>query len=64
MRRGIETYRQQVSETRSAYSYSSRRGWIPFGWFSHDKEVLSLVSSCWVLLHDKGFNPFRLMRNK
>ncbi len=63
MREGVERYRRRVSDEEAAYSYSSRRGWIPFGWFSHDKEVLSLVSTCWVVLYDAGFNPFRLRRN-
>ncbi|MCA9403361.1 MAG: hypothetical protein KC897_06235 [Candidatus Omnitrophica bacterium] len=60
MRAGIERFYRHASDGKAAYSYSSRRGWIPFGWFSHDKEVLSLVSTCWVVLYDLGFNPFRL----
>lgn len=64
MRRAIEKYRRPVTDDMAAYSYSSQRDWIPFGWFSHDQEVLSMVSSCWVLLHDKGFNPFRLMKHE
>ncbi|MCR4337812.1 MAG: hypothetical protein NUV91_08420 [Candidatus Omnitrophica bacterium] len=60
MRQAMEKYRYQVDEDESAYSYSSRRGWIPFGWFSHDPEVLSLASTCWVLLVDEGVNPLVL----
>lgn len=60
MRSGIEKYRNQISPEESAYAYSSRRGWIPFGWFSHDVDVLSMVSTCWVFLYDAGFNPFKL----
>lgn len=60
MRAGIEDFHRPLTDGQAAYSYSSRRGWIPFGWFSHDKEVLSLVSTCWVVLYDLGFNPFRL----
>jgi len=60
MRRGIEAYRMDVDEDSVAYSYSSRRGWIPFGWFSHDPQVLSLISTCWVILTDANFNPFEL----
>lgn len=58
MRAGIEQYRIPIDKTKAGYAYSSRRGWIPFGWFSHDKRVVSLVSTCWVILHDLGFNPF------
>jgi hypothetical protein len=60
MRTRIDEYRFELSEQEAAYSYSSRRGWIPFGWFSHDKHVLSLVSTCWVILLDLNFNPFHL----
>jgi len=60
MRKGIEAFRKKVTKNSAAYSYSSRRGWIPFGWFSHDPEVLSLVSTCWVILTDANFNPFEL----
>lgn len=63
MRAGIEVFRQRAGDRKAAYSYSSQRGWIPFGWFSHDKDVLSLVSTCWVILYDTGFNPFRFTAN-
>ncbi len=60
MRQGIESFRIKVSKQEAAYSYSSRRGWIPFGWFSHSPSILSLVSTCWVILADADFNPFFL----
>ncbi len=60
MRQGIEFLRQPLSPTEEAYSYSSRRGWIPFGWNSHDPEVVSLASTGWVLFVDAHFNPFKL----
>ncbi|VAX36409.1 hypothetical protein MNBD_UNCLBAC01-219 [hydrothermal vent metagenome] len=60
MRSGIESLRQPLSDTKEAYSYSSRRGWIPFGWNSHDPEVVSLASTGWVLFVDSNFNPFEL----
>nr|CAX68912.1 hypothetical protein JG1_0260 [uncultured bacterium] len=60
MRRGIEIYRVDLSLDEAAYSYSSRREWIPFGWFSHDADVLSLASTAWVALIDADVNPFEL----
>ncbi len=60
MRQGIETLRYDFPNGRSAYSYSSRRGWIPFGWNSHDPNVLSLASTAWVVLLDADVNPFYL----
>jgi len=60
MRQGIEDLLTNLSRSKAAYSYSSRRGWIPFGWFSHDPQVLSLTSSGWVLFVDYQFNPFLL----
>lgn len=60
MRDGIEAFRYKYSENKAAYSYSSKRGWIPFGWFSHEPEVLSLVSTSWVVLVDANYNPFFL----
>lgn len=60
MRQGIEALRYDFPEGKSAYSYSSKRGWIPFGWNSHSPEVLSLASTAWVVLLDANFNPFYL----
>lgn len=60
MREGIEALRVDFPDQRSAYAYSSQRGWIPFGWNSHDPDVLSLASTAWVVLLDAGFNPFDL----
>lgn len=62
IRRHMETMHYQVSETQSGYSYSSRRGWIPFGWNSHDPEVLSLASTGWMMFVDAGVNPFRFIK--
>ncbi|MBF0503817.1 MAG: hypothetical protein HQL14_01825 [Candidatus Omnitrophica bacterium] len=58
MRRSIENLRFQVSQAQAAYSYSSRRGWIPFGWNSHDPQVMSLASTGWMMFVDAGVNPF------
>ena len=63
MRRGIENYRFELSPATAAYSYSSERNWIPFGWFSHEPHVISLVSTCWVALLDARFNPFFINGN-
>jgi len=60
MREGIELLRKDLPGEKAAYSYSSKRGWIPFGWFSHQPEVLSLASTAWVVLMDAGINPFEL----
>jgi len=60
MRSGIEDLRQRLAPGVEGFSYSSRRGWIPFGWFSHDPQVVSLASTGWVLFVDAGFNPFYL----
>lgn len=60
MRVGIETLKKDVNDEQIAYSYSSKRGWIPFGWYSHSPEVLSLASTGWVFFIDRDFNPFYL----
>ena len=60
MRQGIEQFRQDLGQDGAAYSYSSRRGWIPFGWFSHIPQVTSLASTSWVVLVDQKINPFVL----
>jgi hypothetical protein len=60
MRKGIEEFRYNVRPGEDAYAYSSMRRWIPFGWFSHRPEVLSLASTAWVYLIDTGVDPFRL----
>jgi hypothetical protein len=61
IRRHMQTLHYRVSETQSAYSYSSRRGWIPFGWNSHDPKVLSLASTGWMVFVDAGVNPFKFI---
>ncbi len=60
LRAGIEELRSEISQDMAAYSYSSRRGEIPFGWNSHFPEILSLASTGWVLFIDNGINPFYL----
>ena len=60
MRRGIDQYRFPVKEGQAAYSYSSVRRWIPFGWYSHPPAIVSLASTAWVFLLDAGINPFEL----
>jgi len=60
MRQHLEEYRRDFSGQQSAYAYSSQRGWIPFGWFSHTPDVMSLASTCWVMLIDAGIDPFYL----
>ncbi len=62
MRLGIDILRHDLPDDKAAYSYSSRRGWIPFGWFSHDPKVLSLASTGWVIFVDENFNPFYLSK--
>ncbi len=64
MRKGIERFKYTISSDETAYSYSSKRGWIPFGWFSHVTDVLSLSASCWVILVDQNINPFVLEQAK
>jgi len=60
MRSGIEAYRFKMRDNEAAYSYSSRRGWIPFGWYSHEPGILSLASTAWVFLIDAHINPFEI----
>jgi hypothetical protein len=61
MRKSMESLHYNISQNLAAYSYSSRRGAIPFGWNSHDPRVLSLASSGWMIFVDAGFNPFWLL---
>jgi hypothetical protein len=58
MRRSMEQLRYKISGVHAAYSYSSRRGKIPFGWNSHDPQVMSLASTGWMMFVDAGVNPF------
>ncbi|OGX27997.1 MAG: hypothetical protein A3D10_05990 [Omnitrophica WOR_2 bacterium RIFCSPHIGHO2_02_FULL_48_11] len=60
MRRGVEFLKAEPAEGQVAYAYSSKRDWIPFGWFSHDPRVLSLASTGWMFFVDYHFNPFFL----
>ena len=61
MRMSMETLHYKISQSLAAYSYSSRRGEIPFGWNSHEPKVLSLASTGWMIFVDAGFNPFWLI---
>jgi len=64
MKSGIESLRRDLPHGMSAYAYSSRRGWIPFGWNSHDPRVMSLASTGWMFFVNKGYNPFFIDGNK
>ncbi|MBF0570547.1 MAG: hypothetical protein HQL12_01625 [Candidatus Omnitrophica bacterium] len=61
MRKSMESLHVDISKSLAAYSYSSRRGDIPFGWNSHDPQVMSLSSTGWMIFVDAGFNPFWLV---
>jgi hypothetical protein len=61
MRASMESLHFNISQSLAAYSYSSRRGEIPFGWNSHDPQVMSLASTGWIIFVDAGFNPFWLV---
>ena len=61
IRKNMESLHSQISDSLAAYSYSSRRGEIPFGWNSHDPQVMSLASTGWMIFVDAGFNPFWLV---
>ena len=60
MRKGVDSLRFDINDDQSAYSYSSKRAWIPFGWYSHEPSVLSLASTAWMVLVDMDINPFFL----
>ncbi len=64
MRAGMELLRRDLPGGKSAYAYSSKRGWIPFGWNSHDPRVMSLASTGWMLFVDQGYNPFIINGDK
>ena len=61
MRASMESLHFNISQSLAAYSYSSRRGEIPFGWNSHDPQVMSMASTGWIIFVDAGFNPFWLL---
>ena len=61
MRMSMDSLLYNISQSLAAYSYSSRRGEIPFGWNSHDPQVMSLASTGWIIFVDAGFNPFWLV---
>lgn len=58
MRHGIELLKVETSDGGLAYLYANTRTFIPFGWWGNP--VPSLAASAWVVLLDKGFNPFVL----
>lgn len=58
MRIGIEALKVKLDDGSIAYLYSNRRFFIPFGWWANP--VPSLMSSAWVLMIDKDYNPFVL----
>ena len=58
MRLGLESLRRDLPGGQTAYAYSSRRGWIPFGWNSHDPRVMSLASTGWMFFVARQYNPF------
>jgi hypothetical protein len=58
MRIGIEALKVRLEDGSIAYLYSNRRFFIPFGWWANP--VPSLMSSAWVLMIDKDYNPFVL----
>jgi len=58
MRYGIEKYKTVYPDGRVAYWYASKRFFIPFGWWA--SPIPCLVSSAWVVMLDRDFNPFVL----
>ncbi len=56
MRLALDRYRVLLDDGSEAYLYSNRRFFIPFGWWANP--VPSLVSTAWVILLDRGYNPF------
>jgi len=56
MRLALDRYRVKLDDGSEAYLYSNRRFFIPFGWWANP--VPSLVSTAWVILLDRGYNPF------
>ncbi|MBF0254058.1 MAG: hypothetical protein HQL11_02890 [Candidatus Omnitrophica bacterium] len=58
MRHGIEKLKTDLEGGETAYFYASDRFFIPFGWWAN--RIPSLVSSAWVVMLNRGFNPFVL----
>ena len=61
IRQKMEELRSKLPEGQAAFSYSSKRGWIPFGWNSHVPQVMSLASTGWMVFVDAGIDPFRFL---
>ncbi len=60
MREGIEDLYHEMGPETAAFSYSLKRKYIPFGWWAHEREVLSTVGTGWVVFMNSNFNPFWL----
>lgn len=58
MRQGIERFRVPAGKGSEAYLYSNKRYFIQFGWWANP--IPSLAATTWVLLIDRGFDPFIL----
>ncbi|MGH7197127.1 MAG: hypothetical protein ACREH5_00060 [Candidatus Omnitrophota bacterium] len=58
MRYGVEEIKVTLGDGSVAYWYANRRSFIPFGWWANP--IPSLVSTAWVVLIDREFNPFIL----
>ncbi|MEI8345202.1 MAG: hypothetical protein WCG06_03930, partial [Candidatus Omnitrophota bacterium] len=58
MRVGIESLKQNLSESQTSYFYANRRHFMPFGWWANP--IPSMISSTWVIMTDKGYDPFIL----
>jgi hypothetical protein len=59
----MDSLRFEIRQNQAAFSYSSQRGWIPFGWNSHDPQVMSLASTGWMMFADTGIDPFWFIRS-
>ncbi|MBU1133740.1 MAG: PKD domain-containing protein, partial [Candidatus Omnitrophica bacterium] len=58
MREGIGAFKVTFDNGEESYLYANKRYYIPFGWWANP--IPSTVSTAWVYLVDKGFNPFIL----
>jgi hypothetical protein len=47
----------------TAYSYSLVRKYIPFGWWAHNKFVLSTASTGWMIFVKDSLNPFNFFHS-
>ncbi len=58
MRYGLEELKTALPDGSVAYWYANRRSFIPFGWWANP--IPSIVSSAWVIMNDKEYDPFIL----